>query len=760
MYKEHLAKFWYSAKTLDNSKVSFSVPTGGIYGEVGVNTFRNAIGAHYLPYSREYVAPPSINICLGGKVGGFDQITNKDAIILYSLANGINIDYASIFWEDIIIKLNNRHKEKVLPYTRFLSLFVMHKMKEGYGDAKLSQWYLKLSSPLPMLRGFLKAQSLELNLDTRSIKLSLKQPFVSSNEATGGPTFLGVTSEARANPQLISGMSTFNLNEPIYSSSFIIHFESASGDDALAVSTTEADLGKSAPSDFVPQQQGMNKGTKNTSYDHLFAGADPYVLADKTQSVSERLETILTQPTTGKRASSIARHVEEDEASRTINDKDKEADKVHATINIETEDTSVPKSLSPSSLPTHLKDLTSKLNELNEEVKELKKHVHELEIEELPAEFLFVPSQVEMVQAKLKTLDALRRQADTQPAEGENNTNQATISQLFQRKAAKNAYITKQQSKPTSQPTTPIILPIIPTTTQMQTPLQSPPKGSPQHEEEHIKKDKGKKAMSSEEAEKESTNNDSDDETHVTGSMVETSRIKKATKCDFVTEDGTHIHLTEEQINQQKKIEEKAKVEVAKHEKDGTNEVITNFKANDMHFGEWREVVKACPNRSGIGWKTIYGQKQTRMDYLHTTKVELGINLDIPLSEQDPLDKLNDLANKKRKHANDIHDYFKANKRLKSSIQYEDHLPGTMLNKPILGMIIFNSYHRQDFVTIKDLKDLSNTMLYTVQEIFFRCHQGPELDDYARTFSSLMLAEVDKRNLNLLKQMKTIEQLR
>ncbi|GKF76902.1 hypothetical protein Tco_0229372, partial [Tanacetum coccineum] len=57
-----LAEFWYLAKTLENSKVSFSVPTGGIYGEVGVNTFRNVIGAYYLPRSREYVAPPSINI--------------------------------------------------------------------------------------------------------------------------------------------------------------------------------------------------------------------------------------------------------------------------------------------------------------------------------------------------------------------------------------------------------------------------------------------------------------------------------------------------------------------------------------------------------------------------------------------------------------------------------------------------------------------------------------------------------------------------
>ncbi|GKE97443.1 hypothetical protein Tco_0020794, partial [Tanacetum coccineum] len=45
-----------------NNEVSFSTPTGGIYGEVGVNTFRNVIGAHYLPHSSEYVAPSSIDI--------------------------------------------------------------------------------------------------------------------------------------------------------------------------------------------------------------------------------------------------------------------------------------------------------------------------------------------------------------------------------------------------------------------------------------------------------------------------------------------------------------------------------------------------------------------------------------------------------------------------------------------------------------------------------------------------------------------------
>ncbi|GJU88469.1 hypothetical protein Tco_1300892 [Tanacetum coccineum] len=258
--------------------------------------------------------------------------------------------------------------------------------------------------------------------------------------------------------------------------------------------------------------------------------------------------------------------------------------------------------------------------------------------------------------------------------------------------------------------------------------------------------------MSLEEVEKESTESDSDDETHVTGSAVESSRIKKLKKFDFITVDRKHIHLTDAA-----KQEGEGPITLKVYREDGTSEVIPNFKASDLHLSEWREVVKACPNRKGKGWQTIYGQIGTRMDYLHSIEADLEINLDITLSQHDPLDKLNDFANKKRKHADD---YFKANKRLKSSVQYEDHLPGTMLNKRVLGMIMFNSHHRQDFVTTEDLKGFPNTMLYTVQEIFFIYHQGPGLDDHARTFSSLLFAEVDKRNLNLLKQMRTIEQLR
>ncbi|GJU99750.1 hypothetical protein Tco_1329021 [Tanacetum coccineum] len=101
-----------------------------------------------------------------------------------------------------------------------------------------------------------------------------------------------------------------------------------------------------------------------------------------------------------------------------------------------------------SSLPVELYDLPSQFDELTEEVKGLKKQVHELEIE-LPRELKEIPtkledftktitsltSQVASLQAKLNTLDALpdqsvpsTGQADTISAEGEKNTNQATIS--------------------------------------------------------------------------------------------------------------------------------------------------------------------------------------------------------------------------------------------------------------------------------------------------------------------------------------------
>ncbi|GKC50695.1 hypothetical protein Tco_1073440, partial [Tanacetum coccineum] len=594
MYKEYLAEFWYSAKAIENSKVSFLTPTGGIYGEVRVNTFRNAIGAHYLLHSSEYVAPSSIDIvrpwfetiryeeavpakgalkkslppprwrllmaqiiqCLGGKTGGFDQITNKDVIILSEATKGGSSKAPT--------SSKTSHSKK-------------RKESSSAMDSNPSQ------------------PPVSTHVDIRMHK--------EDHQATGGPISLGVTNETRANPLLSSGMSAFNLNKPYYSSSFIVHSESASGCDASADSTAEADPRLFAPSDFVEEDEA---------------------------SITIKLEDL------AKLVSSVQPSFKdldspEDDPVIVVDDTDEDKeDEVHATTNAETKDTSVPKSSSPkssqiqeltnqalilqsqkhklereknkaeaeaalykaqpsfpnilsardfsSSLPNELKDLPSKFNELTEEVKGLKTQVHNLEIElpgdlkeippklddftkivtsltsqvaelktlqwELPTEFLSLPKQVKSVQAKLKTLDdllslllnitqALNKfaqvlnsasskaedqsvpstcQANTMPAKGENNTNQATISQLFQRRAEKNAEkenMNNQQPKPT-------------------TTCSSQPEG------EHIKKDKGKKDMSSKDAEED---------------------LKKF---DFVIEDGEHVHLTKEQISAQKKIEKEA----------------------------------------------------------------------------------------------------------------------------------------------------------------------------------------------------------
>ncbi|GJQ91736.1 hypothetical protein Tco_0002875 [Tanacetum coccineum] len=509
MYKEYLTEFWYTTTTLENSKVFFSTPTGGIYGKVRVNTFRNAIGAHYLPYSSKYVAPSSIDIVRPW----FEMIRYGEAVH----AKGT------------LKKSLLPPREKVVPYTKFISLLMMHKMKEGYGDKELTlyptqvfsvnNWALKPNQhEKPPFTSYMlaicsadklvafKAPKPSSNVERvpqgtkpgakpghKKHSTSLKQPFVKRKEssstmdsnpsqplvstpvdigmhkkdqqATGGPTSVEVTSEARANPQLSSGMSAFNLNEPIYLASFIIHSESASGNDASTASTAEADPGNSSPSDFVAQQLGMNEGTKNTSYDHLFADTDPHVLADQTKSVSEGLETVLTQPITGKRVSSVAKQIKEETSSIiklgdvaklvshvqpsfkdldlseddlfiVVDNSDEDEDaEVHATENVKTEDTSIPKSSSPKSSQIQeltnqvllfqyqkhklklkkikaevallkaqpsfpnmeqldeLLDLPSKFNELTEEVKGLKKQVHELDIE-LPGDLKEIPSKL------------------------------------------------------------------------------------------------------------------------------------------------------------------------------------------------------------------------------------------------------------------------------------------------------------------------------------------------------------------------------
>ncbi|GJT84623.1 hypothetical protein Tco_1066340 [Tanacetum coccineum] len=159
----------------------------------------------------------------------------------------------------------------------------------------------------------------------------------------------------------------------------------------------------------------------------------------------------------------------------------------------------------------------------------------------------------------------------------------------------------------------------------------------------------------------------------------------KITKCDVLTRGKGPINL---------------KV----HIDGGSSEIIYNFKISDLHM-------------------------QQKLDDIHKPDQELELDLSRPLEEQDLTTKLNQLAKRKMKNADDLLDYFKSTKR-------------------------------QDFISIEDFRELNNDMLYHVQEIFFRLHQGPRIDVLAKTFNFLLAAEVVKRNLNPNKHMRLIEQLR
>ncbi|GKC79822.1 hypothetical protein Tco_1130596 [Tanacetum coccineum] len=105
-YKEYLSEFWYTAKTLESSKVWVSTPTCGVRGDTGITTFRNALRAQYIPYSSMYVPPPFIT----------------------------TVDYAKIIWEDLVHKLNKKSREKIVPYPRFIALLLEHMMPEYDND--------------------------------------------------------------------------------------------------------------------------------------------------------------------------------------------------------------------------------------------------------------------------------------------------------------------------------------------------------------------------------------------------------------------------------------------------------------------------------------------------------------------------------------------------------------------------------------------------------------------------------------------------
>ncbi|GJU53329.1 retrovirus-related pol polyprotein from transposon TNT 1-94 [Tanacetum coccineum] len=442
IYKEYLAEFWNSAKALENFKVSFSIPIDGIHDVVGVNTFRNVIGIHYLPYSSEYVAPPFIDIVRPWfETIGYGEVVPAKGTLIKSLLPPRS--------SKAPISSKTGHSKK-------------RKESSSAMDSNLSQ------PPVSTI------------VDPGMHK--------EDQQATGGLTSLGVTSEAGTNPQRSSGKGASLIARQVEEeeASSTIKLE----DLAKLVSSQIQELTNQV---LILQSQKHTLEAKKNKAKAALLKAQPSI------PNVEQLNELLVKGLKNQ---------------------------VH-NLKIK--------------LPGDLKEIPPKLKDFTKTVTSLISQIAELKTLqwELLEEFLSLPIQVlDSTSSKAGGQSVpLVGQADTRPAKGEKDINQATISQLFQRRAEKNAEKDNlNKNKPQTKTTPPPIPTVITTTTtQMQSPsLQPPPKSSSQLEGEHIKEDKGKKALSLKELEKESTDSDSDNETHVTSSM----KIKEEAKDEAARREG------------------------------------------------------------------------------------------------------------------------------------------------------------------------------------------------------------------------------
>ncbi|GJS13370.1 hypothetical protein Tco_0407842 [Tanacetum coccineum] len=457
-------------------------------------------------------------------------------------------------------------------------------------------------------------------------------------QATSSPTYLWITSEVRADPQLISVVSVSS-TELVFSASTMIHSESSSGHDALANSTAEANPGKSTPKDLLSQQQGNDEGSKNFSFNHIieefdtspeFTSSDDVIEEIKLEDLSKLVKDV------GIETMKLD-FPEDDQPFMVLNDeeennkleKEKAAAEAEAAFlsaqplfsNMEQLTKLLVKSMKPelsklityhgfcTSIPTELKELPSKIVDINEAVEDIKKYVEELEVEIL-ARLHALPKQVSSINvqlSKLKVLDAL-----------------PSLLNKVIKALDRFAHAIESSSQKASDTSVPSAGQAGTRPAEGENPLKTTlqPKG------EQVK-DKSKKVVSHEEMVEETVKVD-----------VKTSKINKAKQdlidlLGFDVVENMYIDKVKYDVYCLKMLNKRAKGKIINcdvlsrgkgpitlkvYRDDGSDEVIQNFKASDLHLGEWKEVIKACPKRTRAGWTTIYTQIRQILDALYITE--------------------------------------------------------------------------------------------------------------------------------------------
>ncbi|GJT20906.1 retrovirus-related pol polyprotein from transposon TNT 1-94 [Tanacetum coccineum] len=440
-------------------------------------------------------------------------------------------------------------------------------------------------------------------------------------------------------PVYFSGLYGFLENHVTH-----LTFEVSSGYDALAYSTAKADPGLSTPNDSIPLQKdqtkfvrdrlksaqtdsGTNKESRSNEIskkikledlsdllkDTRYAFFTPDSPQDEPIIISDESEEEKVAKDKDTHASSHDDELEQQKAKAEAEVASLKASYSYPNINQLTNllVTSLKPGLSKhlashnfaSCLPTELKELPSKFIELFGEIKELKKHVVELKnIQwELPVELQALPALVSSVQIPRllsKVTETLNRFATVVENALEATTKVVPSAGQATASPAEGEKNTTKDAETKLQNELVDLLGI-----------------------DVVEQYQNKKLLFDKYCDK----------------ILKRRKSSKIINCDVITQKGP--------------------ISLKVYREDKTIEVIANLKVSELHLAEWREVVQACPDRKEKGWKTIYGLIKTRMEYLDQTEKELNIDFNKPLKEQDPLNELNEFANKKRKRTSDLKDH-------------------------------------------------------------------------------------------------------
>ncbi|GJV51121.1 hypothetical protein Tco_1446862 [Tanacetum coccineum] len=551
-YQEYLREFWYTTKTLEDSKVWVSTPTGGVRGEIGITTFRNAIRAHYLPHS-------------SGKTGGLDQISNKDATILYCLATGVQVDYAKIIWDDLIHKLNKKTREKIVPYP------------------SVHNWILKPNQPEePLFTDHMKAIcNLDVLVDSKATKYSSPNEEVPQGKKPGAKSRLRRKQSLKHTSEYTTEAS-----------------KSQSGHSKKETKSSSAmDTSPSHPSPPTPV-------VKKSEADEI---SKKIKLEDLSDLLKDTRYAFFTPDSPIDEPIIVSDESKEDDVE--------EAEQPLATSQDVPKDTSVPHP--PSQRSAQIQELMAQakpsypdINQLTTLlVTSLKPELAKLLASHdfascLPIELKELPSKITKLSISKKVTNTLNRFATLVE-----NTSGATNTSV------------PSADKATASPA---------------------------------------------EGEKDADTNLKNELVDLLGIYIVTQYYNKKLLYEKYCEKMKKRRQSSKIINCDV-LTKKGPISLKVYREDGTAEFIEKFKASNLQLAKSREAVQACLDRKEKGWKTIYELIKTRMEYLKQTEKELHIDFNKSLQEQDPLDELNDIANKKRKRTGDSTDHSRSSKKHKSS---------------------------------------------------------------------------------------------